>query len=426
MRFEGMAIYSDWSAMATRLRFLVATTPGRAIAALLAAVGVYLNVFGITLQHWGNIYRIDLDVYRLGGQAYLAGGDIYGRLPDTLVGVNLPFTYPPIAAIIFAPLGAIPFWLANALVTLATVVCLWVSLRLILKSLIPLRGAELAWLAVYAAAIFMWIEPVRQTLSFGQVNVLLMTLVIVDVIGGRGKRWQGLLIGVAIAIKLTPAVFLAYFLVRRDWRSLINGIGATIIASLVGFALAPTASVTYWTQALLDPSRIGGLAYVSNQSFNGLLVRLGITHGGGLAWAGLCAVVGLLLLALMQRLFKQGEDTAALILMGFYALLASPVSWSHHWVWIAPALVLLVVWAARYRSVGLWAMAVVGAIVYFGNVIWFAPRENDLELHWNLVQEIYGNAYVWWGLAFYVVVAVHSLRRPVVVPDPALTPTPAP
>lgn len=375
-------------------------------------VGSALLVFGRPWNQSIPPYRIDLDVYRLGGQAFLEGSALYGRLPDTQIGVNLPFTYPPISAVLFSPIAATPFWLANIIFTAATLACLAVVIRLVLRELGVVRSGQLTWLTVGGLATMMWVEPVYSTIGFGQINVFLMTLVVVDVIVGRDRWWQGSLIGLAIAIKLTPAVFLAYFVVRRDWRALITGIVATLVVTGVGFALLPKASAQYWTETILDPSRIGGLAYVSNQSINGMLVRLGVSEGGGMVWFGICAVVGLSLLVVMRRLVTQGHDLAALLTMAFYALLASPISWSHHWVWVVPALILLVMWAWHSPDLGaLWGMAVVGAVVFFGRIIWLMPHEEGRERQWNWYQQILGNAHLLWGVAFLLVVTWCAFRK---------------
>lgn len=255
---------------------------------------------------------------------------------------------------------------------------------------------------VAAFVMALALEPVVETVGYGQVNAILMALVVVDVLGRRGRRWQGALVGVAVAIKLTPAVFLAYFLVRRDWRALAVAAGSAVACTIVGFLVAPRSSLDYWTEILFDPSRIGGLAYVSNQSLNGLLVRLELEDQRTLVWFLLCAALGLALLAAMRRLVAEGHNTAAMLMMGFYSLLASPVSWSHHWVWTAPALVLLVAWWVRWRERLLGAVVVSGLAIFVSRVVWLMPHEADRELHWVWWQHLVGNLQTLWGLSLLV------------------------
>lgn len=403
------------------VRTLLASRAARAVVVVAILAGAYGVIFGIPTVQAFLPYRLDLDVYRLGGRVFLDGGEIYGRLPDTQLGINLPFTYPPIAAMLFAPVALLPFTAASLLFSVATVVCLFVVVRLLLRDVTSLRGDALRWAALAAFAVLLPLGPVWETSMYGQVNVYLMTLVVVDVVVGRGKWWQGSLIGLAMAIKLTPAVFLAYFLVRRDWRALAMGIASALLFTAIGFVVTFDDAVTFWTSAVVDPSRVGTLAYVSNQSLNGILVRLGLSDGGGLLWFVLCAALGVSLLAVMAWLFRGGHDAAAMLTMAAYSLLASPVSWSHHFVWAVPALILLVVWARRSGSRTLWVTAAVGFAVFLTRIIWGMPHEPHLaELGWTWWQQLIGNAQGAWMLIFLVVVAVFA-RNPAVRPD-ALTP----
>src|SRR5699024_4942311 len=102
-----------------------------------------------------------------------------------------------------------------------------------------------------------------------------MALVLVDVLRGRGRWWGGTLTGLAMAVKLTPAVFLLYFVLRRDWRGLATAIGSALAFTGIGHLLAPEDSVRYWTFAIGAAARSGGLRFSYNQSANGVVYRLG-------------------------------------------------------------------------------------------------------------------------------------------------------
>lgn len=362
-------------------------------------------------------YRIDLDVYRLGAETFLRGRDLYATLPDTEIGANLPFTYPPLAAMLFAPLALLTMRDANLLVSFGTLGLVVLVMVLVIRELTQVRGRTLILAGLAAGAAAFWLGPVRESVEFGQINVVLMALVVFDVVAGRGKRWQGALTGLAMAIKLTPAVFLAYFLVRREWRALATAAVSALLFTLLGFAVAWGDSVTYWTGTITDPDRIGQLAYLSNQSLNGVLLRLGLTGGTAtLAWFVASAVLGLSLLALMAHLFRLGHDLAAALTMGFYALLASPVSWSHHWVWAGPALVLLAVWSRRSGNVLGWGLVASGLAIFVGRTIWDLPDDAHEGLTWTWQQHVVGNAQVVWGLAFLAYLALGAPRRDVDTP----------
>lgn len=374
------------------------------LLATIAVIALAL-VFGIPGVQSVLPYRIDLDVYRLGADALLSGRDLYGRLPDTQLGVNLPFTYPPIAAALFAPLAVVPYWAANLLLAAATVG----SIVLVQHLMVRETGVGGRTTTLVAIAVALVLGPVIETVGYGQINALLMAMVVIDLFAGRGKPWRGWLVGLAMAIKLTPAVFLAYFLVRRDWRALAGAAASAALWTGLGFVVAPGASAQYWTSTIFDPSRIGGLAYVSNQSINGALARL--FEAGGLPWFVLCAALGIACLIAMHRLVRRGESASAVVIIACYSLLASPVSWSHHWVWAAPALVVLIDRWRRTGAARFLVAATVGLGVNVTRIIWAMPQQNDAEQSWTWWQHILGNAESLWGLTTIAVLASVPLAR---------------
>lgn len=256
-------------------------------------------------------------------------------------------------------------------------------------------------LGLAAAIAAIGLEPVLSTVNLGQINLLLMALVVIDCLAVRDRRLRGLLVGVATAIKLTPAVFVLYFLLRRDWRSAANSAVAFVVLAALGFAFAPTDSVEYWFHALTDPSRIGGLAYGPNQSFRGLLHRLNPSPEAiSLLWLGLSALAMLLAVLIAHG---TRDNLLALLVIAAGGLLASPVSWSHHWVWCVPALLLL---AARVRT---WShrTLLAGAVLLFcTSPFTLLPHSEDRELRWTFWQHIPGNVYVWLAFGALVVLAV--------------------
>lgn len=172
----------------------VSPAPNPILRYSLIVVAVLGGVFLVLGAPWGGQvppYRIDLDVYRLGGQALLTGADLYGRLPDTAVGLNLPVTYPPIAAALFVPFALMPYWLANLFFGLLTLVCLFVVIQQVLAETSLPRYLDPTWASIACFALFVWVAPVQETVSFGQVNLMLMALVVIDAFAGRGRWWQG-------------------------------------------------------------------------------------------------------------------------------------------------------------------------------------------------------------------------------------------
>jgi len=346
---------------------------------------------------------LDLRVYRNGGLAWLHGTPLYHDFPALLSGPQLPFTYPPLAAVLFSLFTAPPFWLTSTIVLAGGYLALTAATVVVAGRL----DHRLKWTLGPAAAILsLSLEPVLSTFGYGQVNLALMALVIVDCLALRRSR--GVLVGLAAAIKLTPAVFVLYFLVKRDWKAAATSIASFLGFGLVGFLFAPTDSREYWFSTVFDPSRIGGLAYMNNQSLRGLLHRL---HPLPVVETLLWAMLTIMVLALAWRAARRAtNDVTALTAIAIAGLLASPVSWSHHWVWAAPAFLALG-WQLWRTRAWRWTPALLGALVVF----WFAPFQwlphgDDHELTWSLWQDIPGNAYVWLGLGFLTVLAFGTSR----------------
>lgn len=399
----------------------------RVVVVVLAVVGTLLHTVGIPGLQQIPPYRIDLDVYRVGGQVFRDGGDLYGELPQLAQGAHLPFTYPPLSAQLFSLFTLVPLAVASALITLATIAVLAYVVQLVLTRTCERPQRELWWLTAAVVAVALWFGPVRETIGFGQVNVFLMALVLVDVIRGRGRWWGGTLTGLAMAIKLTPAVFLLYFVLRRDWRGLATAVVSALAFTGIGHLLTPDDSARYWTFAIRDPARIGGLAFTSNQSVNGFVHRLGFEDtAASVAWFVVSAAIGLGIAWVAWRLLRSGHEVAAAVAVGHVALFCSPVSWGHHWVWAVPAVVLTLVWADRAGrdgdddERGWLALAGSGVVIFLGTPQWWVPHSEGRELGWGPLEHLVGNAYLIWAAVFLVVVGVRATRlgRPDLGGDP--------
>ena len=326
-------------------------------------------------------YHIDLDVYREGGRALLRGENLYAQSYVLDNGFSLPFTYPPFAATLFAMVSWLPLWPLSILLTAASVAALWVCLYAVLSRSCTTHRP--GWWSSWALCACLLTEPITETLSFGQVNLLLTAAVIVDCLILRPRNpWRGILTGAAIAIKLTPAVFLAVFFVRRDWRALATAVGAFVACGVVGYLASPASSAVYWTDTIRDSSRIGGLAYSSNQSLRGLLSRIVPEQATDL-WIIGCLIIVVTLWWVMERKSSQIE---LVLLASSAALLCSPVSWSHHFTWLCLAAVYL---TARRR----WFFAGLTWLVLVARGHWLVPHGEQLELTWSWWQQIPGNDY---------------------------------
>ncbi|MFJ6737724.1 glycosyltransferase 87 family protein [Streptomyces sp. NPDC091279] len=350
------------------------TRRGRLLLALAAVVAVTLFTATVPLlRGW-----FDLRVYYGAVNSWVHhGGRIYDyRVPGTTYG----FTYPPFAAVGMLPLALVGLRTAIVLTLLLNLA----ALALVVHLLTDGGWRRLGWYGgVLGACVLALFEPLRDTLSFGQVNVLMLALVLVDgwLLRTGRERWAGVGIGLAAAVKLTPAVFIGMLLLARRPRAAAVATGVTAAATALAFLIAPGASRFYWTEALWDTSRIGRLDYVSNQSVQGILARLGSTDRAGWALAVLL-VLGVWAWR-VRRASAVGDWPAAFALTGLTACLVSPITWVHHLVWLLPSFAVLVR-AGRLRAAGVLYAVLCTSVVW----LWFDGAS-------GIAGFLGSNAYTW-------------------------------
>ncbi|MFF8973846.1 glycosyltransferase family 87 protein [Streptomyces sp. NPDC014995] len=310
-----------------------ATDRGRLllVLALAAAVTVFTATVPL-LRDW-----FDLRVYYGTVNSWAHdGGRVYDyRVPGTPYG----FTYPPFAAVAMLPMALVGLHTAITAALLLNLTALAVVARVLAGRARRRHGWYGTALAACALALF---EPVRDTFSFGQVNLLLLALVLTDCLllsTGR-TRWAGIGIGLAAATKLTPALFIGLLLIAHRRRTAAVATGVAVGATALAALAAPDASRFYWTRALWDTSRVGRLDYVSNQSLQGVLARLGVESR--LVWAVLVVLVLCGWAWRSRRAVAAGDWRAAFALTGLTACLVSPITWVHHLVWLLPSFAVLI------------------------------------------------------------------------------------
>lgn len=365
---------------------------------LLLALATTVTVFTATvplLRDW-----FDLRVYHGAVDHWIHhGGRIYDyRVPGTPYG----FTYPPFAAVAMAPMALLGLHTAIAVALLLNLAALAVVLRILTGPAWRRYGWYGCALGACLLALF---EPLRDTISFGQVNLLLLALVLSDarlLATGRERR-AGAGIGLAAAIKLTPALFIVLLLLagrrREAARATAVAAGATAFAAWV----APDASRHYWTEAMWDTTRVGRLDYVSNQSLQGILARLGEPDRA--VWAASVLLVLCVWAIRSRQAVAAGEWPTAFALTGLTACLVSPITWVHHLVWLLPSFAVLVR-AGHPRVAGaLYA-------VLCTSVVWLWVDDAS-----GVDGFLGGNAYTWITLGLLLWLPVGQLRP--ARPDPS-------
>ncbi|MFF1916935.1 glycosyltransferase 87 family protein [Streptomyces sp. NPDC058239] len=359
------------------------TRPRQLLGTVVPVVGAVF--FMVTVPFYRGWF--DLHVYYGTVDDWIRHG---GRIYDYLLpGTGYGFTYPPFAAVCMLPMllvGPTGAVVGSVLLNAAASVLL---LRGPLRELPLGRGGLLV-----AGCLFVMLEPVRDTFSLGQVNLLLMALVYAD--GGRG-RFAGVGIGLATAFKLTPGIFIGYLLLTGRRRAAAVATGTTVAATVIGVLAAPHASWVFWTRALWDTHRVGALDYVSNQSLQGALARLGAARP---VWVLAVLVVLVLWACRVGRTTAVGDDEAGMALTGVAACLVSPVTWVHHLVWAVPAIALL-------ARTGRRAVAAALYVVLCSSVVWLW-RDDPSGVDGFLG----GSTYVWICLGLLALWPQESSRLP--------------
>ncbi|MFC4531003.1 glycosyltransferase 87 family protein [Sphaerisporangium dianthi] len=319
---------------------------------------VALLIIGVAavplVSHWlanpADQRLVDLDVYRTGGESLLRGLPVYDAI--TPAPQLLPFTYPPIAALLAAPLAMMSWPAAQWVWTAGVLACLgvttWFAFRDLLARLRPAWAAPVAFGALAAALLYMM--PLRDQIRFGQVDILLVMLCLVDCVARRPWWPRGMLIGLATAVKLTPGVFLIYLLITgfgsdavpEQRRAFSMAAFTAGLLTVLPFLVIPHDAASFWFSALLDADRVGANNATTNQSIRGMLLRLYLPGWlTSLIWLALVAVVAWYGFRAAREALLRGDRMTAVALTSLMAVLVSPVAWIHHFAWLVVVLAAL-------------------------------------------------------------------------------------
>ncbi|GHG46523.1 membrane protein [Sinomonas cellulolyticus] len=351
----------------------------------------------------------DGQIYMTAAQRLLHGESVYGfSTSDTGFG----FTYPPFAALVFTTFAWFPA--AVPLLQGACVLSVYAVVLLTVRRLgAPSESA--LWLALLVAPLALLWYPVQRSYGSGQVDLLLAVLIVFDALGAR-SRWRGIAIGVAAAIKLTPAGFILLFLVRKDIPSVLRIMASAAATTALGWIVAPSDSFVYWTKLLWDTDRVGAQTAALNQSLAGLISRLAASSTGhleGLAWiVWLCACAIVVAFGVRaMRVLDHGrvEEVGPFALNALVVLLISPISWLHHWVLAVVPVLFLVARGWLIKGWDLMLLAAAGVVVLAVPPWWFLGSYLERG-GWSVAETLVGSCAVLWAVA--VVFLSARRRRP--------------
>jgi alpha-1,2-mannosyltransferase len=452
------------------------------LGAFAVALGLYV-IYTVIHPKSFTMDPVDLAVYRSGGLIVRHVRPLYDpRLAAPLydwIGygkLHLPFTYTPFAAIAFAVISFVPWWLSQQLSVAVDIIALLAALWFTLGGLGYRKDqSRLAVTLLGAAAVF-WTEPVLRTIYLGQVNLVLMALILWDLCQpdtrsstGKSRWWKGFGTGIAAGIKLVPLIFIPYLLLARKFRQAAMACAGFAFTVLLGFVILPSDSSTWWLDGLFaQGGRTGFTGWAGNQSLDGLITRLaGSVNSAKPAWIAAAVLVGVAGVICGALLDRKGHPVPGLLMAALTGLLVSPISWDHHWVWIAPGALV----AAHYATGGLGAKGVrgggepsreqggsggdryprasialgilaAGVVAWFGawparlftaklnlgndslGLLWIPRNTNPVsyqrygdrrwftEYHWHGLALVAGNAYVLAGLALFGLLGALALLLP--------------
>jgi alpha-1,2-mannosyltransferase len=333
----------------------------------------------------------DVRVYRWAGVEVVRGAALYAR------SAPYHFTYPPFDGALFGIAGEAPPVYLKIAISLASI-CSLIVLSALSLGAAGVRRRPVLVIAVAALALLT--VPVVLTLHLGETDLIVTALVASDVLRRRdGGRLQGVGVGLAAAIKLTPLIFVVYLAATRRVRAAAVALGTFAVTVVAGFFLLPADSRTFWLDGVfLRSRRVGNAIDLADQSLAGVVARLAGGSGQGVGWwyaaAAGTAIAGL---AVAVWAHRRGHRMVGAVCCGITGLLVSPISWTHHWVWAVPLLVLLAVAAWRHRS---WWIALAAVLTF---VVFSAAAA--LPSTWGpfgLGTVLSANAYVCCGAAVLV------------------------
>lgn len=384
-------------------------------------LAVALLLYTVIYLRWPSLAtQVDLQVYRFGAMRMRDGLDLYSigltGNPRTLL-----FIYPPFAALCFAPL---------AFLTEPIMQVLWLSLACVLigyaiwRMLTAMRLTAATGLWSLGALLFglvAWLEPFRLSLQLGQINIVILAVVLADLLGPAQRRWAGLGIGLAAGIKLTPALFILYLVAIGRLRAAAVAGGTFAATVLIGFLLLPKDSAFYWLRrGFRDVNRISADQRGST-SVSGILLRLHVPSWGITLASVVLAVVALAVAAIACR---RGQAVLGLALAGMGGAVASPFSWDHHWVWFAPLIVHLgyraYVLRGTFSAWAMWSLSVLlgGWFTSFGDQRESGVLSLRLGGGWD---DVIAGTYVYVFLAAVLGTAAWLWRTRPAVPQPPVS-----
>lgn len=280
--------------------------------------------------------------------------------------------YPPFAYLLLWWLANTPPVLAAQLWAVASLILLIAMAAVLTAKAMDVRGQdwhtarwELASRTALATLMLCVSMPVYSQITCGQLSLLVIALPLFDLAGVLPKRFGGILVGLAAAIKVTPMIFSIYYLVTGQYRKAANAGGAFVVFTAIGAIFFPAQTWEYWTRLGSTGQDIDPLLS-DNWGIRSMLARISPALAQPTwLWAGL----GLLLMALAlwraRVAFRRGDRLEAGLIVAAAAIVVPPNALPHYFTWL-PLIGIWLISTARRRGV------VVGCAIFaIYSMAWF-------------------------------------------------------
>lgn len=301
--------------------------PGTAVLEIFMVAAVIVVLIAIEPTGW------DLSVYREGALTLLREPEaLYGPFVGPANSPGLPFTYPTFAAILFLPMAFFPYWVSVTLTMAASIILTFfvakdLATRVVSKW--PTLTGVLTPLTL--TGLMLLSAPFRDTMWFGQINILILGACYLAFVRYKSMTPFAVAVGICAGIKLTPIALLILPFALQKWRPVFVGIATFLGTQIIGLAFQTQNTLDYWLDVVQDPSRVGNVGYIDNVSLRGLLERL---NAPSMLWFLMALAIGISFILLLRKLQNQVQPVVMLGIASACPLVLSPVSWSHHWVWL--------------------------------------------------------------------------------------------
>lgn len=307
---------------------------------------VAVAIIGAAFAFWvlydssGDFGQIDYRIYAGSASDFVYGRSLYHYVHPEF---HLSATYPPAGLLLFVPISLVNTRVAEAIWLLANLACIVGILWLVCTHFLRLSDRRRMLVCVIGPSLAVPTTLMWRNLQLGQINLWLWLAIVGDlVLVQKRSRYAGLLIGLAAAVKLTPAIFILFLFVISAWRPAVRAVAAFVGATALAWAIAPDDSHLFWTTLLFDTSRIGDMADGHNNSLRFLLANLPIS---GTVQVGVWLVVGAVVVPFglwrASREWRAGHLLYAMLIVGCVQGLISPITWQHHLIFLLLALLLL-------------------------------------------------------------------------------------